>query len=138
MNTQKQKRIKETLSKETVGIAGAGGLGSNAAVALARSGIGQIIIVDFDVVEESNLNRQYYFLDQLGMKKVDALTQNIHRINPQITIDSVQLKLEQGQMHIPFVSTDIIIEALDDAKTKKIFIEEILEKLPNTPIVAAS
>ncbi|MBS3748465.1 MAG: sulfur carrier protein ThiS adenylyltransferase ThiF [Candidatus Thermoplasmatota archaeon] len=138
MNTQKQKRIKEILSKKTVGIAGAGGLGSNAAVALARSGIGHLIIVDFDVVEERNLNRQYYFLDQLGMKKVDALTQNIHRINPQITIDSVQLKLEQGQMHTPFVSADIIIEALDDAKTKKIFIEEILEKLPNTPIVAAS
>lgn len=138
MNLQKQKRIKETLSKKTVGIAGAGGLGSNAAVSLARSGIGKIIIVDFDTVENSNLNRQYYFLDQIGMKKVDALKENIYRINPHIIIETIHLKLIPGKMYTPFTTADIIIEALDDAKTKKLFIEEITEKLPETPIVAAS
>jgi len=138
MNQQKQQRIKEILSKKTVGIAGAGGLGSNAAVALARSGIGRIIIIDYDVVEPSNLNRQYYFLDQLGMKKVEALQENIQRINPNITVESIQLKLEKGQMHIPFITAHVIIEALDDAKTKSMFIEEILEKLPTIPLVAAS
>jgi sulfur carrier protein ThiS adenylyltransferase len=138
MNLQKQKRIKETLSKKTVGIAGAGGLGSNAAVSLARSGIGKIIIVDFDTVEESNLNRQYYFLDQIGMKKVDALKENIYRINQHIIIETINLKLIPGKMYTPFTTADIIIEALDDAKTKKLFIEEITEKLPEIPIVAAS
>jgi len=138
MNTKKQKRIKETLSKKTVGIAGAGGLGSNAAVSLARSGIGKLIIVDFDRIEKSNLNRQYYFLDQIGMKKVDALKENIFRINPHILIETMQLKLKPGEMYKPFTTSDIIIEALDDAKTKKLFIEEITEKLSKTPIVAAS
>ncbi len=138
MNLQKQKRIKEILSKKTIGIAGAGGLGSNVAVSLARSGIGKIIIVDFDSVEKSNLNRQYYFLDQIGMRKVDALKETIFRINPQVIIETIQLKLRPGEMYKPFTTADIIIEALDDAKTKKLFIEEITEKLPETPLVAAS
>jgi len=138
MNLQQQKKIKQTLSKKTIGIAGAGGLGSNAAVSLARSGIGRLIIVDFDIVETSNLNRQYYFLDQVGMKKVDALKENILRINQRVIIDTIQLKLKPGEMYKPFITADIVIEALDDAKTKKFFIEEITEKLPETPIIAAS
>lgn len=138
MNLQQQKKIKQTLSKKTIGIAGAGGLGSNAAVSLARSGIGRLIIVDFDIVETSNLNRQYYFLDQIGMKKVDALKENILRINQRVIIDTIQLKLKPGEMYKPFITADIVIEALDDAKTKKFFIEEISEKLPETPIIAAS
>ena len=138
MNLQKQKRIKEILSKKTIGIAGAGGLGSNAAVSLARSGIGKLIIVDFDSVEKSNLNRQYYFLDQIGMRKVDALKETIFRINPQVIIETIHLKLRPGEMYKPFTNANIIIEALDDAKTKKLFIEEITEKFPKIPIVAAS
>lgn len=138
MNLQKQKRIKEILSKKTIGIAGAGGLGSNVAVSLARSGIGKLIIVDFDNVEKSNLNRQYYFLDQIGMRKVDALKETIFRINPQVIIETIHLKLIPGKMYTPFTKANIIIEALDDAKTKKLFIEEITEKFPRIPIVAAS
>jgi len=134
----KQKKIRKILAKKTVGIAGAGGLGSNAAVSLARAGIGHLIIVDFDTVEESNLNRQYYFFDQIGLKKIDALRENIHRINPDVLIDSVHQKLQQGTMETAFISADILIEALDDAETKSMFIEEITEKLPNTPLVAAS
>jgi len=138
MRQQKTKRIQKILSQKTVGIAGAGGLGSNAAVTLARSGIGHIIIVDSDVVEESNLNRQYFFLDQIGMKKVEAVKENIHRINLHVTVDAVQRKLKQGEMHLPFTTADMIIEALDDAETKLTFIEEILENLPSIPLIAAS
>ena len=54
------------MSKFRVGIAGAGGLGSNCAVALARSGVGTLVIADFDIIEAANLNRQYYFTDQIG------------------------------------------------------------------------
>ena len=138
MNKEKQQHISHILSKKTVGIAGAGGLGSNAAISLARSGIGCLIIIDHDIVEESNLNRQYYFHDQIGRHKVNALKENIRRINPQITVTSIQKKLRKGQMHTPFVDVDVIIEALDDAETKKMFIEEITETLPSIPLVAAS
>lgn len=138
MNDTKQKRIQETLQSKTVGIAGAGGLGSNAAIALVRAGVGKIIIVDFDVVEQSNLSRQYYFSDQIGAKKVFTLKKNIHRIYPNTQVEAIELTLEKGRMHEPFLSSDVIIEALDDAQTKTNFIEDIQVHLPNTPLVAAS
>ena len=65
------------IQNKTIGIAGCGGLGSNCAIALARIGIGKLIIVDFDSIDKSNLNRQYYFIDQIGKPKVDALEYNI-------------------------------------------------------------
>jgi sulfur carrier protein ThiS adenylyltransferase len=138
MKQRKQQQIQNILSQKTIGIAGAGGLGSNAAVALARSGIGQLVIVDFDTVEESNLNRQYYFLDQIGMKKVEALENIIHQINPRVSVTIQHLKLKPGNIHSIFASSDIIIEALDDAATKKMLIEEITDQLPHTPLIAAS
>ncbi len=138
MNQIKQQKIRKILSQKTIGIAGAGGLGSNAAVALARSRIGQLIIVDFDIIEESNLNRQYYFLNQIGMKKVEALKNIIHRINPGVSVTTQHLKLNPGNIHSIFSTSDVIIEALDDASTKKMFIEEITEHLPSIPLVAAS
>ena len=138
MNERKLEKITTELSKKTIGIAGAGGLGSNAAVALARSGIGHLIIVDYDRVEESNLNRQYYFKDQIGKIKVDALAENIQRINPITQVTSICSRLTTGHMHEPLHQADIIIEALDEAAIKKQFLEEVLEKLPSIPLVAAS
>ena len=128
----------DKLRRKSVGIAGAGGLGSNAAIALTRIGIGKLIVVDHDKVEESNLTRQYYFLDQIGIPKVEALEENIKRINPDIKYIGIPKKLIQGKMEEPFKEVDLIIEALDDADTKTRFIEEILEKLPGKPIIAAS
>jgi len=138
MNKQKFYKIKEKLSNSSVGIAGAGGLGSNAAVALARAGIGKLILVDFDKIDESNLDRQYYFLDQVGKIKVEALKDNIKRINSAVKVESLNQKLEKGSMEKPFHDVDVIIEALDNAETKTEFIEEILLKLTDKPIVAAS
>jgi len=138
MNKQKFDKIKEKLSNSSVGIAGAGGLGSNAAVALARAGIGKLILVDFDKIDESNLDRQYYFLDQVGKIKVEALKDNIKRINSAVKVESLNQKLEKGSMEKPFHDVDVIIEALDNAETKTEFIEEILLKLTDKPIVAAS
>ncbi len=79
--------IRKILKKKTVGIAGAGGLGSNCAVALARVGIGKIIIADFDKVRRKNLNRQYYFYEQFGQKKVFAIQDNILFINPLLRLN---------------------------------------------------
>ena len=138
MNEQKFDKIKEKLRKSSVGIAGAGGLGSNAAVALARAGIGRLILVDFDKIEESNLDRQYYFLDQVGKIKVEALKDNIKRINSAVKVEILNQKLEKGSMEKPFHDVDVVIEALDNAETKTEFIEEILLKLPDKPVVAAS
>jgi sulfur carrier protein ThiS adenylyltransferase len=81
-----------------IGIAGAGGLGSNVAVNLVRSGVDEIKIADFDVIEQSNLNRQFYFKDQIGQNKVNALFENLKRINPQIKLQIIQRKLERENL----------------------------------------
>jgi sulfur carrier protein ThiS adenylyltransferase len=138
MNKEKSEKIKKKLRESSVGIAGLGGLGSNAAVALARAGIGKLVLVDFDIIEKKNLTRQYYFLDQIGKLKTIALQENIKKINPAVIIDSYDEKLERGSMEKRFRDVDVVIEALDSAETKAAFIEEILTKLPDTPVVAAS
>jgi len=138
MNKEKTDKIRNILQKSIIGIAGLGGLGSNAAVSLARAGIGRLVLVDFDIVEKTNLNRQYYFLNQLGMKKTDALKENIGRINPDVIVETHEIKLKKGAMSKLFRDVDVIIEALDSAEIKTAFIEEILLKLPNKPLVGAS
>jgi len=138
MNKKKLDKIKKKLRETSVGIAGLGGLGSNVAVSLARAGIDRLVLVDFDKVEKKNLDRQYYFLNQVGKLKVEALKENIGKIDPEVTVETFGLKLEKDSMEKPFQSVDVVIEALDDAKTKADFIEEIMLKLPDKPIVAAS
>jgi sulfur carrier protein ThiS adenylyltransferase len=138
MNKDKFDKVKTKLKNASVGIAGIGGLGSNAAIALVRAGIGRLVLVDFDKVEESNLDRQYYFLDQIGKSKVDVIKENIKRIDPNVQVETYDLRLERGSMAKPFKDVDVVIEALDKAVTKTEFIEEILLNLPEKPIVAAS
>lgn len=138
MDIEKAERIRLKLKDSVVGIAGAGGLGSNAAVALARAGVGKLIIVDFDKVEETNLNRQYYFRNQIGRVKVEALKENIKKIDESLKIEILNHRLTKDSMYKPFQEADVVIEALDDAEIKTTFIEEILTKLPGKPIVGAS
>jgi len=138
MNNKKNETLRKKLINSSVGIAGAGGLGSNVAISLVRTGIGRLVIVDFDTVEESNLNRQYYFKNQVGKLKVDALKENILRINPKIKIDVFNERLVKGTMHKYFKDVDVIVEALDNAETKTSFIEEVMDKLTEIPIVSAS
>lgn len=121
-----------------VGIAGAGGLGSNVAMALARAGVGRLLIVDFDKVESSNLNRQYFFREQVGRSKVDALKENIIRAVEGCDVFVLNQRLEKGAMADPFYEVDIIVEALDSASTKVAFIEEVLTKYPDRYLVVAS
>ena len=127
--------IKRKLKDYTVGIAGAGGLGSNCAVALARVGVGKLIISDFDVVSESNLNRQYFFRDQLGQKKVHALKENIARINPEVKIITNDTKLNENNIVDIYKDCDVIVEAFDLAEMKKMLIETFLSELPEKIIV---
>jgi sulfur carrier protein ThiS adenylyltransferase len=133
MNFQK---IKKILAKKTVGIAGAGGLGSNCAVALARVGIGKIIIADFDVISKNNLNRQYYFHNQIGQKKVYSIAENILCINPKIKVEPHDIKLDPESIIRIYRKCDVIVEAFDLAEMKEMIIETVLSELPNIPMVA--
>lgn len=130
--------IRSHLSKFRVGIAGAGGLGSNCAIALARSGIGTLVICDFDVIEESNLNRQYYFSEQVGQMKTIALKENITRINPDVFVIAHQKRLDSHNMSEIFSGCNIIVEAFDRSEMKEMLIETIQLRMPGIPIVVGS
>lgn len=123
------------LKTKRVGIAGAGGLGSNCAIALARIGIGELVIADYDTVEESNLNRQYYFTDQVGMKKVTALKENIGKVNPPVHVIAHDLTLSKENLAGIFAECDVIVEAVDQAESKEMIIETIQSQLPEIPLV---
>ena len=89
-------------------------------------------------VEESNLNRQYFFMDQVGEYKVEALRENIERVVRSCHVEILNKKLDKGTMHEPFDEVDVIVEALDSAVVKADFIEDVLRRIPGKPIVAAS
>ena len=117
-NTYLTPEERTVLESARVGIAGAGGLGSNCAMHLVRAGVKHITVVDFDVVNESNLNRQFFFRDQLGQKKVEALKENLLRIDPDADIRAVDAKLDAVSVKEIFGDCDIVVEAFDvvDAK----------------------
>jgi sulfur carrier protein ThiS adenylyltransferase len=115
----------------TVGIAGAGGLGSNCAFNLIRCGFKNLVIADFDVIEYSNLDRQFYFHTQVGQFKVDALKKNLLAINPDAEIHTVTERLDVHNIHSVFLDCHIIVEAFDKVKFKTMIVEEYIssEKL---------
>ena len=106
-----------------IGIAGAGGLGSNVALNLVRSGIDAFRIVDFDCVEASNLNRQFYFRDQTGRPKVEALRENLQRIRPEVEIDAIVARIDATNCRTLFGDCDLVVEAFDKAAAKKMLME---------------
>jgi len=130
--------IRTILSHFTVGIGGAGGLGSNCAVALARSNIGTLIIVDFDTVSEANLDRQYFFLPQVGQPKVAALKDTINTINPNVTVQPFIERVTRDSIARLFASCDIIVEAFDSAETKLMFLETCMQLYPEKPLITAT
>ena len=129
--------IEKKLKQSVVGIAGLGGLGSVVAVELVRAGIGTLIIADFDVVEKVNLNRQHYFLDQLGKTKVEATVENILRIDPEIEINTCDQKINAGNVLEIFAGSDVIAECFDATEEKQMIVETVLGRT-DTPIVAVS
>lgn len=126
------------LRRSSVGIAGAGGLGSNVAVALARAGVGRLVIADFDRVEPSNLNRQQYFVDQVGERKVEALRENLLAINPYSLYEIHDVRITRRNAVRIFERVDVLVEAFDKAEAKEMLIESSLAKFPGRPVVAAS
>jgi len=130
--------VHQKVKSSAVGIAGLGGLGSTVAMALARVGVGTLILVDFDVVEPSNLNRQQYFAHQIGMPKVEALQENIFKVNPYVRIFPCHEKLDRNNVERIFKEADVVVEAFDRAEEKTMLINVISEKMPDKYIVAAS
>ena len=130
--------ITEKLKNAAVGIAGLGGLGSTVAVALARANIGRLIIADFDKVEQGNLNRQQYFIDQIGQNKVDAMTENLRRINPDVKIEPHRIRLNPDNIPEIFADADVIAECFDKAEEKQMIVQAVLSKMEKTVIVAVS
>lgn len=114
------------LESACVGIAGAGGLGSNCAAHLVRAGVRHLVIADFDSVAESNLNRQFFFRDQVGHKKVDALRENLLRIEPGLSLEMHDLKLNAGNILPIFTDCSIVGEAFDDAAAKSMLLDALV------------
>lgn len=130
--------VHERIKGGTVGIAGCGGLGSAVAVALARIGVGRLVLADFDLVEPSNLNRQQYFVDQIGMAKVDALKANLARINPFVRVATFCGRLDRENIPQVFAMADLLIEAFDAADQKALLVETWRRHAPEKPLIAAS
>ena len=131
------KGIFEKLKKAKVCILGLGGLGSNVAVLLARSGIGYLKLVDFDIVEASNLNRQQYRISHIGIKKTEAMKSIIREINPFVEVDILNIKVYRENIYSIVGDIEIVVEAFDRAETKAMAIEELLTN-KNKIVVSAS
>lgn len=109
-----------------VGLAGAGGLGSNCALNLVRVGFKNLTIVDFDIVALSNLDRQFYFADQIGIKKTEALKINLLRINPYLNLKMIDRKIEKTNIAELFYDCAIVVECFDRAEYKSMLAAELL------------
>jgi sulfur carrier protein ThiS adenylyltransferase len=130
--------VLDALRAATIGIAGAGGLGSNIAVSLARAGAGRLILADFDKIEASNLNRQQYAVNQIGQRKVKALQANLKLIAPFTKTTAHDIKVRAANIEKLFGGADILIEAFDKAEEKGMLINGWLRLHPDRPIIAAS
>ena len=131
------KGISKKLKKTRVCILGLGGLGSNVAVLLARSGIGFLKLVDFDTVEASNLNRQQYRISHIGLKKTEAMKSIIKEINPFVETDILDIKVDRENIYSTVGDIEIVVEAFDRAETKAMTLEELLTD-KNKIVVSAS
>lgn len=133
-----QAELRAALGGKTVAILGCGGLGSNCAAMLVRTGIMRLTLVDFDEVEEDNLNRQLFFTDQVGMPKVDALASTLARIDSGVELRLIRDCIDAENLAGMVEGADVIVEAVDGAETKALIVNVCSRDMPSTPIVAAS
>ena len=130
--------LHKRFSSATVTICGLGGLGSNIAVALARAGIGKLLLIDFDRVDITNLHRQQYKANQIGLYKADALAENLVEIAPYTKVKAVTAKITEENFADLLKGADVICEAFDNAEAKAMLVNGVLEQLPDCYLVAAS
>ena len=130
--------LHDRFSSATAAICGLGGLGSNIAIALARAGIGRLILVDFDRVDITNLHRQQYKAEQIGEYKTEALAANLLEISPYTEVKGVTEKVTADNFLELLEGADIVCEAFDNAEAKAMLVNGVLQKLPECYLVAAS
>ena len=130
--------LHERFSSATVAICGLGGLGSNIAIALARAGIGKLILIDFDRVDITNLHRQQYKANQIGCYKTEALAENLLEIAPYTEVKAVTTKITEENFADLLKGAEVVCEAFDNAESKAMLINGVLEQLPDCYLVAAS
>ena len=138
VDSRSDKPIYYVMKSARVGIAGLGGLGSNIASALVRSGVGHLTLADFDTVELSNINRQLYTLSHIGQKKASALPEILHEINPFCDILSHSIRITAENCKKIFADCDIIIEAFDVPEQKAMLVNTVMEQLPEKYLISGS
>lgn len=131
-------KIQNSFGSATVAICGLGGLGSNIAFALARAGIGKLILIDYDSVDITNLHRQQYKASQIGMNKTDALRDNLLEIAPYAAIETHKDRISENNAEVLLEKADVICEAFDNAECKAMLVNLVLERMPEKYLVAAS
>ena len=131
-------KVQKNFESATVAVCGLGGLGSNIAFALARAGIGKLILIDFDNVDITNLHRQQYKASQIGTNKTDALRGNLFEIAPYAAIETHSVRISENNAEELLEKADIICEAFDDAECKATLVNLVLEKMPEKHLVVAS
>lgn len=130
--------LRARLGEARVGIAGLGGLGSNVAWMLVRSGVRRLVLVDFDAIDETNLDRQFYFADQVGRMKADALAENLRRISPDLELETHAVRITPENFKQLFDGIEVFVEAVDRAEAKASMMTLCSYHLPSVPIVGAS
>ncbi len=132
------KALQDKLSSAVVAVCGLGGLGSNIAVSLSRAGIGRLILIDFDIVDITNLHRQQYKASQIGRYKTEALSENLKEIAPYTELQTHTLRIVESNAAELLKDADIICEAFDSAESKAMLVNTVLEMMPDKFLVAAS
>ena len=138
LNERHGTQLQARFSSATVAICGLGGLGSNIAIALARAGIGKLILIDFDRVDITNLHRQQYKVNQIGRYKTAALAENLQEIAPYIELVTIPERITETNVSSLLKNTDVVCEAFDDPEAKAMLVNAVLEQFPHTYLVAAS
>lgn len=138
LNERHSPEIQTVLSAGNVAIAGLGGLGSNVAYSLTRIGVGHLHLIDFDVVDVTNLNRQQYFMEHVGMYKTEALKSLLMKINPYIEIKTDCVRVTEENIKELFCDNDIVCEAFDNPDAKALLVNGIMEYFPEKKLVSAS
>ena len=138
LSERHDEKIQKNFESATVAICGLGGLGSNIAFALARAGIGKLILIDFDSVDITNLHRQQYKANQIGINKTEALKENLSEIAPYVAIETHKVRISENNAEVLLEKADIICEAFDDAECKAMLVNLVLERMPEKYLVAAS
>ena len=132
------RKLTERFAAATVAVCGLGGLGSNIAIALARAGVGRLILVDFDRVDISNLHRQQYKVSQIGKCKTEALAENLREIAPYTNLELRTTRVTEANGRELLEAADIVCEAFDDAAEKAMLTDLVMEQMPEKILVAAS